>query len=119
MKEGWMSTSNSADVKKNNTIIDDHRNMLMVSKKISVWQENQLRGWCFIVFDNISSIKIKYDFDDGEEFNPGKVEFIFDFKVIPEGLVKDKGLEHLTLWTQSIFWSNTEVKFRIGKKIWK
>ena len=104
----------------NNTIIDDHRNMLMVSKKMSDWQIKQLEMWGFVVFDNIKSVKIKYSFDDGEVINEGSVEYIFNFKgESPTGVIKDKGLESLTNWTKSIFWADTKVKFKIGNRIWK
>lgn len=103
-----------------NTIIDDHRNMLMVSKKMSTFQITQLEMWGFIVFDDIKSIKVKYNFDDGEVINQGSVEYIFNFKgEAPTGLIKDKGLESLTNWTKSIFWADTKVKFKIGNKVWK
>lgn len=95
--------------------------MLMVSKKISEWQEIQLRNWCFVVFDNLESVKIKYEFDNGEEFYSGKIEFNFKFKkdMTPEGIQKTKGMEHLDSWTKSIFWADTKVKFKIGNRLWK
>lgn len=101
-------------------IITEHRNMLMVSKKISDWQEAQLKNWPLIVFDGIKSVKIKYDFISKEDnFYEGKVEYIFEFKEnSPEGTVKEKGIESLTNWTKSIFWTDTEISFKIGNKKW-
>jgi hypothetical protein len=107
--------------KSKNTIIDDHRNMLSVSKNISIFQEQNLKKWPYIVFDNISKCNIKYNFiSKEEEFYEGIVEFDFIFKnnESPSEIIKTRGLNSLKEWTQSLFWSNTHVVFKIKGEEW-
>lgn len=104
-----------------NNIVDDHRNMLMVSKNISIFQESNLKQWPMIVFDNIDSVNIDYDFiNSEEEFYEGKVVFDFSFKdgQFPIDEKKQKALEDLTTWTRFLFWSNTSVEFKLKGNEW-
>ena len=44
-----------------NTIVDDHRNMLQISKKISVFQEQNLKSWAFIFFNDVQKVKVDWN----------------------------------------------------------
>lgn len=102
------------------TILDDHRNMLMVSKKISEFQEINLKTWGLIVFDDVDSVKIDYNFIKKDQFYPGNVCFDFKFKngKIPTGEKKNKGITSLYTWTCLLFWTDTKVTFKVNGKKW-
>lgn len=105
-----------------NTIIDDHRNMLMVSKNISEFQETNLKQWPLIVFDNVDEVSVDYDFiNASSEFYEGKVVFDLTFKenIYPSEEKRKKAFEDLTLWTRFLFWSNTAVEFKLKGRLWK
>ena len=105
---------------KDTSVIAEHRNMLMISKNISTWQEAQLSNWPLVAFDTLKSVKVRYDFIGSDDmFNEGVVEYIFEFKGdAPEGADKERGLKSLTEWTKNIFWSDTSVLFKIGDQEW-
>lgn len=106
---------------KEQNIVDDHRNMLSVSKKISDFQENNLKSWAHIVFNDIEKVKIKYDFINKEdEFYAGTIVYDFTFKEgkEPDSHRKTKALEDLTRWTQVLFWTDTKVVFKNKGKKW-
>ena len=106
----------------NTTIVDDHRNMLMISKNISTFQEQNLKQWPLIVLDNVDSVKVDYDFiNNQDEFFEGKVSFDFTFKEgqYPTDDKRKKAFEDLTIWTKFLFWSNTSVEFKLRGREWK
>jgi hypothetical protein len=105
-----------------NTIIDDHRNMLMVSKKISDFQEQNLKQWPMIVFDGISNVKVDYNFINKEElFYAGKVIFDFEFTngQLPTEEKRQQAFRDLDVWTKFLFWVDTEVEFKLKGRVWK
>jgi hypothetical protein len=91
--------------------IEDHRNMLILSKNLSDFQINNLKTWPMLVFDNVDKCEIDYNFfDDNGNFVPGHVHFNFTFKDgIPSHQVKT-ATENLNSWVKSVFFSSTEVK---------
>jgi hypothetical protein len=106
------------------TIVDDHRNMLQVSKKISVFQENNLKSWAFLFFDNVDKVDISWDFfkkNDNKDFYAGKVTFNIKLKKgYKVDLEKAKiGLEQLDACTKFLFWKETKVVIKKSGKVWK
>lgn len=104
------------------TIVDDHRNMLMVSKNISEFQEQNLKQWPMIVFDKLLAAKVDFDFINAkDEFYEGSVTFDFTFNEgeYPTEEKRKQAFQDLTIWTKFLFWSDTEVKFKLRGKEWK
>jgi hypothetical protein len=106
------------------TIVDDHRNMLMVSKKISKFQEENLKSWAFLFFENLKEAKVSWNFikdNENQDFYPGKVEFNLSFnkntKIEPEKAKKN--IDMLTACTKFLFWSETQVIIKKNGKLWK
>lgn len=115
MKEG--SLNNKTD-----DIISDHRKMLIMSGNLSDFQLENMKNWPFILFDDIDSVKLNYDFttkvlnENGnmsENIGSGKVCYNVvrhaGFK--PESSEADK-IATLTQWTKFLFWSDTEVEVK-------
>lgn len=102
------------------TIMDDHRNMLMVSKKISDFQEKNLKTWPLIVFNNLDTVKVDYSFIRKNEFYAGKVTFDFTFKEnkLPDLAEKTKAIKSLYEWTALLFWTDTKITFKVNGKKW-
>ena len=105
---------------KHTSVIDDHRNMLMVSKKISDFQETNLKNWPLIVFDNVESVKIDYNFIKKNEFYAGAVTYDLKFKEnqIPDLATKTRALKSLYEWTALLFWTDTKITFKVNGKKW-
>lgn len=111
------------------TIVDDHRNMLMVSKKISKFQEENLKSWAFLFFPGLSKLEVNWNFlkkvtnDEGEDdevFYPGKVDFDLKFPKgykIPDEQVEE-GIDRLIACTKFLFWGETQVNVKKSGKIW-
>jgi hypothetical protein len=102
------------------TILDDHRNMLMVSKKISDFQETNLKNWPLIVFNDVDSVKIDYNFVRKNEFFAGIITFDLSFKdnKIPDEETKKIAITNLYQWTTLLFWTDTKINFKLNGKKW-
>lgn len=107
-----------------NNVVDDHRNMLALSKNISGFQEQNLKSWAFIFFDNVDKVEVKWNFfknNKSKDFYAGKVVFDIKFKKgIEIDLEKAQvGLDRLEASTKFLFWSETKVTIKKSGKIWK
>ena len=106
--------------------LEEHRKMIANSGNLSDFHLAQLKNWPYVVFDNLESVDLKYDFADmmkadveGSDIkvkmnHPGKVEYDFYFKKNTR-IKKDdfaKRLDILEKWIHSIFWTNTKVVFK-------
>jgi len=105
------------------TVVDDHRNMLMVSKKISKFQEQNLKSWAFLFFENLNEAEVSWSFiknNANQDFYPGKVEFNLKFKrgskLDPEKC--QEGMDRLIACTKFLFWSETDVKVKKSGRKW-
>lgn len=110
--------------KESTNLVDDHRNMLMVSKKISVFQEQNLKSWAFLFFENLKETEVSWNFiknNINKDFFPGEVEF--DLKFNKGAGIKQEdaelGIDRLIACTKFLFWNETEVKVKKNGKIWK
>ena len=104
-----------------NNKLDDHRNMLMVSKKVSDFQLTNLKTWPLIVFDNVENVSVSYNFIDKEEmFFAGEVTFDFKFKndLTPDDSKKKQSLSILNQWTKLLFYTDTKVSFKLKGQEW-
>jgi len=95
---------------KENTIVDDHRNMLQVSKNISAFQEQNLKSWAFIFFNGVASVKVDWNFirkNKSADLYAGKVTFDVKFErginpdLTPEAT--QKGIDSLITSTKFLF----------------
>jgi len=107
----------------NQTIVDDHRNMLMLTKKVSDFQENNLKSWAFVFFDNVDSVNVSWNFlknNSNEEFFPGDVEFniIFNNNTLENLDKEQKGLNMLIAATKFLFWSETNIVVKKNGVLW-
>lgn len=107
------------------TMVDDHRNMLMLSKNISDFQENNLKSWAFIFLNNVDTVKVSWNFirkNKASDFYAGKVDFDIKLKskdIAPEDVDKTQiGVDQLIASTKFLFWSETQVKIKINGKTW-
>jgi len=112
-------------------IVEQHRNMLVLSGSLSDFQLNNLKQWPFIVFQgSLETAAIDYDFnrDSSEDFDSsesisslcaGRIRFNLTFKKGSKIPLKEKqdAFQNITLWSKFLFWEDTEVLFyRDGKK---
>lgn len=99
------------------TVLDDHRKMLTVSKHLSDFQLQNLKKWAFIAFDSVDKSSVDYSFIDGEDqFYAGRVVFKIN-------LGKDISLEEkikrstfLADWTRVLFWTDTKIEVFVNDK---
>lgn len=112
--------------KSEQTVVDEHRKMLMMTGNLSDFQLENLKTWPFIVFDSIlEKTSVKYDFtkmiDKQEALSAGTV--IYDFTFKPKTKMDreetKKKLAILKLWTQFLFWQDTVVEFQTAGKKWE
>jgi len=109
--------------KDNQTVVDDHRNMLMVSKKISVFQEQNLKSWAFLFFPELREQEVEWDFirrNKSKDFYPGKITFNLKF---PKGTeiddqVAQEGINRLEACVKFLFWNETKVSIKKNGKKW-
>lgn len=107
-----------------NTIVDDHRNMLQVSKNISKFQEENLKSWAFIFLDDVEQVKISWNFfrrNKAKDFFPGKISYDIRFKKDSEvDLEKmNLGIDQIVACVKFMFWRETKVDMKIDGKKWK
>lgn len=105
------------------TVVDDHRNMLMVSKNISEFQEQNLKSWAFIFFDNVKEVNVSWNFiknNKNKDFYPGRVDFDIKFekgtKFDPDKA--QEGIDRLVACTKFLFWSETKVNIKKSGRKW-
>jgi hypothetical protein len=97
--------------------VDDHRNMLMLTKSISAFQEENLKKWPYVFFDDVEKVDINWDFlDKSQDFSPGSVDFDIELKNDDK---IDEGVDTLILCTKFLFWKETEVSVTINGKLWE
>lgn len=109
-----------------NTIVDDHRNMLQVSKNISAFQEQNMKSWSFIFLDGVDKVKVNWNFikkNKNLDFYAGKVGYDIKFKKDFDPHLNPErtqiGVDRLIASTKFLFWSETNVKIKINGKVWK
>jgi len=100
----------------NNTIIEDHRNMLMFSKNLSQFQINNMNGWVNIFFVNVEKAEVSWNFlDSSGLFYPGAVTYAL---TLGENENIDQSVGYLTAATKMLFWEQTEVIVTINGEKW-
>lgn len=99
-----------------NTIIDDHRNMLMFSKNLSQFQINNMNGWVHVFFTNVEKADVSWNFIDGEGlFCSGSVNYDL---TLGENEETNIACNYLILATKTLFWEQTEVIIKINGELW-
>ena len=101
----------------NQTVLDDHRKMLTVSKHLSDFQLQNLKKWAFIVFDDVDNSMVEYSFIDGEDqFYAGRVIFKVNLEkdILPEEKIKRSTF--LADWTRVLFWTDTKIEVFVNDK---
>lgn len=101
-------------------LLQEHRRSVLLSGNLSDFQLQNLQTWPFMVFgDDLLEASIDYDFTtksaDGRLVSPGIIVFDFKFKD-DKYIVNTKHLENLSLFVKFMFWSDTEVKFKIREE---
>ena len=115
-----------SESKKEKTIIDDHRQALMLSGNLSDWHINNLKAWPKIVFDDVKDFDLVYDFTEEAEDKDkkvlcaGKVIYNLRFEKEPEYTKEElyKRLEDLKTWVKVMFWKDTKVIIKKEGKKW-
>lgn len=100
-------------------LVNDHRQMLLLSGNLSDFQLENLKKWPFVVFGtDLKQAEIHYDFkleeaqeEDMAGISAGSVHFKFTFNKQPDKELADKGLSMLKIWTKFLFWQDTVVTF--------
>jgi hypothetical protein len=99
------------------TVLDDHRKMLTVSKNLSTFQLDNLKKWAFIAFDNVDNNTVSYSFIDGEDqFYAGRVVFKINLETDIDKEEKFKRSTFLADWTRVLFWTDTKVEVYVNDK---
>lgn len=105
------------DKKEEQTIVDEHRKMVMMTGNLSDFQLENLKKWPFLLFDGLEKVKVDYDFTkliaEQEELSPGMVTYNLHMNSNAPSLteeVKGKKIEILTNWTKFLFWKETSVR---------
>ena len=105
-------------------LLDDHRNMLVVSGSLSSFQIDNLKNFPKIAFDNIENFTLDYNFydvdGDSKKLCSGKVTYNIKFKTEPKynKQEKEKRIKDIILWVKSLFWKDTEVTIEKDGKKW-
>jgi hypothetical protein len=99
------------------TLLDDHRKMLTVSKHLSDFQLQNLKKWAFIAFDNVDNSLVDYSFIDSEDqFYAGRVIFKIKLEEDISTEEKFKRSTFLADWTRVLFWTDTKIEVFVNDK---
>ena len=107
--------------------IASHRQALLISGNLSDFQLKNLKTWPFLLFYNLETVSIEYDFSNDSATDntmnslcAGKVTFDFKFNKRTYRTSKEtvEALNNLTNWTKFIFWNDSEVSFKTNGKMW-
>jgi len=98
-----------------NSILDDHRNMLMFSKNLSQFQINNLQTWPSIFFEGVTETKLSWNFVNAEGlFYAGSVEFEIQTIHLDS---PERSVDFLIGATKALFWSDTKVCITINNSV--
>ena len=99
------------------TQLDDHRKMLTISKQLSNFQIENLKGWPFVAFSDIKKSEIEYNFIDNQEmFYAGEVIFKIELNNNLDGEEILKRSTALSNWTRVLFWTDTKVEVYVNEQ---
>jgi hypothetical protein len=100
-------------------IVEEHRNMLILSKNLSEFHINHLKNWPMLVFNDVDKCEVDWNFfDENDVLSPGYITFNFTFKQKPQVQELKKAQENLSSWCKCLFFKETEVTLLDeGKKI--
>jgi hypothetical protein len=107
--------------------IDDMKKMTMLTGELVAWQQEHLKMWPKMLFDELTTYTINFDFGLGIIKNPeqadndgsiGKIHYDFNFKpgFRLTKTKKDK-LAVLHLWIKNLFWEEVDFKVFSNDKI--
>lgn len=105
------------------SVVDDHRNMLQISKNVSKFQEDNMKSWVFIFFENVEKVEVSWNFfrkNKSQDLYAGKVTYDIYFQ---KGFEVDldkarRGLDILEACTKFLFWKETLVTIKKNGKKW-
>lgn len=104
-------------------IIDDMRKITMLTGQISTIHKVSLEKWCYIAFDYVEEVEIKYDLSK-DRFLQAKMGFV-DFYIKTKN-TKEPGFQqqHITQridtlsgWVRDIFWKEIAVSVYIDNQL--
>ncbi|HLD91649.1 MAG TPA: hypothetical protein VI911_11680 [Patescibacteria group bacterium] len=111
-----------------NNVVEQDRTNLLLTGVVSDFQLQNLKIWPKLVFDNLDTFNLKYDFcldENSEKENSlgiysGTVEYDFIFKKGSKvsKKTKERALHDIANWVRFLFWSDTEVIFKRKGKRW-
>ncbi len=114
------------------SVLDDLKNLTLISKRLSESHVKSLTNFCFIAFDNLSKVEIEYSIDPDldqptkngysstENGYRSKKNGFIRYKLYRKNKKKSLGSRELSVakrvmsvrkWTISIFWDDLEVVF--------
>lgn len=103
-------------------LLDDMRNITMLTGEISSVHLLNLKNWVFIAFDNINTVEIDYDLSKSRYTSPEeKVNGFVNFKLTtkdPEYKQENLNARSTTLtqWVRSMFWNDIDVTIFINNQ---
>jgi len=110
--------SNDSKVGAGEQQLEEHKQIVIMTGNISDFQLKNLKTWPFILFDDVETVTIDYNFtetvknEDGENsegIGAGKVKFSIKSKAEPT----EKAIETIKNWTKVLFWNDTVVEVNI------
>lgn len=92
-------------------IIDDMRNITMLTGEISSLHIQNLQQWSFVAFDGVESVEIDYDLskDTTQSAGEGFVYFNIDVEETAENDKLEERCKTLTSWVRDMFWPEIKV----------
>ena len=100
-----------------NKIIEEHRQMLVLSKNISEFHLKNIQAWIFIFFNKVKDATIEYDFlDEAGEFGAGVITI--KLKVDGKAKQEKQGYDNFVAAVKHIFFNETKVILYKNGKIW-
>ena len=94
-------------------ILDDLRNLTMLTGELASVHEESLRKWPYVLFNGVKSVEIKYDLTKlyTQEVGEGYVAYYINIE--KPGEPKSE-CDILTSWVRDMFWKEIEVSVHIN-----
>ena len=101
---------------KNNVknIIEDMKKITILTREISNIHEQSLKKWPYIVFDNISSVEIKYSLHK-DNFEESFVNFYLTSPQEDVDNIKKRG-DTISSWVRHMFWEDINISVFYNEK---
>ena len=92
-----------------NDLVNQHRQMMLLSGNLSDFQLQNLKNYPYVFFDGVEKVEINYNFGDDGVVTPGEIFYKIKLKKRAKKKSLKKNEDELIACVKFLFWKETKV----------